>query len=363
MITDKAIIDPAIQVATKDLNNDVQINIIQLKNSAKKFLNGVQQVINNYNHEKVLLKRDSINGIKNSLHTIYKTMESDNKITQRCIELQYEFEQDLNKFLNRKILLLYVAQNGDMLYGDEVSSAQIYKTATATSGGKGSINNIQNQLTNFPKDIVQSFYEQYENRKSKYKPIYDKVIDRWLDNHDPNKSGYYDFWAVDKKKKDTFYWLKNENAESLQDKWDWSKVINRGHVAETYAYLIWQDKEYQNFDPNYESHIQAYWNYMEAHNILNSVSGIVQGDILFFMNEFLNTSIQFAVKSGKFNTAAIGSYLNVAYQLYYGTLNITKEMVESLLKNLPSYSYRLREYGLKVAEAELKKIIEQQLTK
>ena len=57
---------------------------------------------------------------------------------------------------------------------------------------------------------------------------------------------------------------------------------------------------------------------MKAHN-LNNVSGIVQGDVSFF----LNPNIQFAVKSGQFSTAAIGTYLDVATQLVSQNFNIT----------------------------------------
>jgi len=135
--------------------------------------------------------------------------------------------------------------------------------------------------------------------------------------------------------------------------WAWSKRINRGHIYETYAHLVWEEKQSIILNPTNESDIGRYWNYMNSHGLLNSIAGIVKGDVSFF----LDPSIQFAVKSGSFNTAAMGAYLDVAYQLAYGTITINKQMVETLLDNLSSYSYRVREEGLKAAEDKLKELI------
>ena len=135
--------------------------------------------------------------------------------------------------------------------------------------------------------------------------------------------------------------------------WDWSKSINRGHIYETYAHLVWEEKQELKFDPSIELDIGAYWNYMQSRGLLNSVAGIVKGDVSFF----LNPAIQFAVKSGSFNTAAIGSYIDVAYQLAYGTITIDRKMVLALLDNMASYSNAVRQSGLQAAEKKLNDFI------
>lgn len=344
------IIDPILQPTAKSINEDLQNNSIQLKKAAREFLSGVRKLIADYSHIRVLLKSQNT-GTRTSLNKIYEDMKSNVNITQKCIQLQYDFENSLNKFLGREIYLLYITDEGKMLYANELSAAKIYQTATTKTDGKGSIKDLDiTKLTQFPKEISEDFKTNIKRRQGLYAPIRDEVITRWTQNHDSNNK-----WVKrDENLKNTFYWLIGKTKDG-KNQWDWSKQINRGHIYETYAHLVWEETNLINFDSAKESDIGAFWNYMESHGLLNSVAGIVKGDVSFF----LNPSIQFAVKSGSFNTAAIGSYLDVAYQLSYGKIQIDKNMIEILLKNLASYSYNVRQHGLKIAEEKLNNFIQQ----
>lgn len=346
-MADENIINPMIQSAKKAINDEFKDNSKQLKKAAGNFINGVRKVINKYNHIRTL-QRSNNSGIRTKLQEVYSNMKESTLITQECIKLQYNFESSLNKFLGREIYLLYVTQEGQMLYADEIDAAKIYRTAVAKSGGKGSIKDLNvEQLKSFPEEIAANFKTTLRKRQNLYKPIQDKVIERWLQNHDETN-----VWVrKNPKLKNTFYWRKNNNE------YDWSKQINRGHIYETYVHLVWQENQELFFNPQIELDIGKFWYYMDSHGLLNSIAGIVQGDVSFF----LNPSIQFAVKSGEFNTAAMGSYIDVAWQLYYGNITINKDMVNILLKNLPSYSYNVRQYGLKKAEEKLNEFIAKQL--
>lgn len=345
-MADENIINPMIQLTTKDINEDFKNNSEYLKKAAGNFIKGIRKVINKYNHIKVL-QRGNSTGIRGKLQEIYSNMKESTLITQECIKLQYNFENALNKFLGREIYLLYVTQEGKMLYANEINAAKIYRTAVARSGGKGSIKDLKTQqLKDFPEEIAENFETTLRRRQNLYKPIQDEVIERWTHNHNDT----YGWVQRNPKLVNTFYWKEN-------NKWNWSKTINRGHIYETYAHLVWQENQELSFNPEIELDIGRFWYYMDSHGLLNSIAGVVQGDVSFF----LNPSIQFAVKSGNFNTAAMGSYIDVAWQLYYGNITINKNMVNTLLENLPSYSYNVRQYGLKKAEETLDSFIKTEI--
>lgn len=350
-IEDQNIITPMLQSTAETLKNDLFDNSVVLKKSARKFIRGLRKIMKNY-HNISVLQRGSKVGIQQSLNFIYDAMKKSAEETRQGIKLQYDFEQALNTFLGRQIFLLYITQDGKLLYADQQNAAKIYQTATSHADGKGSIKDIdKTQLTEYPNNISKEFQKDYENRQKLYNPIREQVTKRWTQNHNPEN-----FWVKkDKKLLNTFYWkIGTDNGRNL---WNWSKSINRGHISEAYAYLIWQEKSQEKFDPKKESDIGKYWYYMDSHKILNSVAGIVQGDVSFFQD----SSIQFAVKSGSFNTAAMGSYIDVAYQLAYGQINITTDMVKTLLKNLPQYSYQVRQNGRQAAEKKLNELIQKEI--
>ena len=362
---DKDLMDPIYENTSKDLSEDISIKSRRLQRAAKKFLRGIRNVLLHYEHIRVL-QRSKLVGTKASLNKIYNAMKESTDITRECIKLQYDFESSLNLFLNRKILLLYINSQGELLYSGETEAKKIYQTAMKTEGGKGSIKRLsqdtEKKMKNYPKEISEEFHKMLRHRESVYRPITDEVIKRWTDNHNDNN-----IWVQeDKSRKDTFYWL--VGLSGTKKIWDWSSIINRGNIYEAYSNLIWENEKEEDFSPEKEEDIKKFWNYMENHNLLNSVSGIVKGDITFFKDP----SIQLAVKSGSFNTAAIGSYIDVAYELAYGNFVletgggkgkriISKDKIEILLNNLASFSRALSKYGLETAEEKLFSIIKESL--
>ena len=327
-------------------------NAQQLKEAAVDFLEGVNAVI--YANQNILNKQLSK---RHSLKDIYLLMRDSTKITQHSIGLQYLFEMNLNKFLGREIFLLYITEKGEMIYADEIAASNIYQLANKNqdekgraTGRGGGINIGQRRLQylrTYPPNIVIRHQDMLKEREEKFQEIRDEVLRRWTINHS-QKNGWV---KRNPKILNTFYWqigVKNNGKK----KYDWSDQINRGHIYETYASLIWQSKEEMNLNKEEEADIGRYWDWMKAHN-LNNISGIVAGDISFYKD----TNVQFAVKSGSFNTAAMGTYLDVAFQLTNQDFEITEDNVKDLLTNLKDYQNAVLEYGLH----ESKQIIDQQL--
>ena len=349
---DYQVVKEMLDVTAKSLIVNEKGDAVGLRQAAMNFLEGVNAVV--YANQEILNKELSNT---HSLKDIYMLMRDSTKITQHSIGLQYLFEANLNKFLGREIFLLYVTDDGTMLYADELIASNIYQLASknknkegGATGRGGTINIGQRRLDylkEHPPEIVRKYRNMLKTREQFYKGIKDEVLKRWNNNHNSKN------WAVqeDPSHSDTFYWIKGIKENGSKE-WSWSAQINRGHIYETYASLIWQNKQKIQLDPKNETDIGKYWEYMKAHN-LNNVSGIVQGDVSFF----LNPNIQFAVKSGQFSTAAIGTYLDVATQLVSQNFNITAQNVQNLLKNVQAYQNKVLEYGLHKSQ----QIIDQEL--
>ena len=86
----------------------------------------------------------------------------------------------------------------------------------------------------------------------------------------------------------------------------------------------------------------------------DSVPGIVKGDIVIENNK----SVQIAVKSGQFDTASIGPYLRVAFQIiaYDEIQSLTIDEVENILNNTKRYSQKITEAGREKAQEVIENI-------
>ena len=94
---------------------------------------------------------------------------------------------------------------------------------------------------------------------------------------------------------------------------------------------------------------------MQNLNKKDSVPGIVKGDIVIENNK----SVQIAVKSGQFDTASIGPYLRVAFQIiaFYDEIqSLTIDEVENILNNTKRYSQKITETGRRKAQEVIENI-------
>jgi hypothetical protein len=120
-------------------------------------------------------------------------MRDSTKITQHSIGLQYLFEMNLNKFLGREILLLYITEKGEMIYADEIAASNIYQLASKNqdekgraTGRGGGINIGQRRLQylrTYPPNIITRHQDMLKEREEKFQEIRDEVLRRWTINH------------------------------------------------------------------------------------------------------------------------------------------------------------------------------------
>lgn len=158
------VVEKMLDVTAKTLTVRFKGDTANLQKAANDFLEGVNAVV--YANQEILNKELSD---QHSLKDIYMLMRDSTKITQHSIGLQYLFEANLNKFLGREILLLYVAEDGTMIYSDELIASNIYQLASknkdksGNATGRGGNINIGQRRLQYLKEHPPEIVKQYEN--------------------------------------------------------------------------------------------------------------------------------------------------------------------------------------------------------
>lgn len=349
---------PLIEESTQGINKIIN-NDIQLRNAAQTFLNNINKIVRIYEdmeqHDLKLFKSG-----KMSLSKFYTKISNTDKTLQQVIKQQYIFEEALNKFLDRKIILLFVDKNGNLLYGDE-SIIYKYISTEHKATGRGKISNsIKKELESFPVEVSKTFKDIYKIRLQSHRPIYDEARRRLNINKQGGESKKIYGYLKAHNLLSTFWWEKDVNAIELNQRYGWSRTTNNGHLGEAYASLIWENEHQKMFNPDNEQDIENFYNYMVDHGIYDIIAGIVKGDVSFLTDNFANTAIQFAVKTTGSQTGRIGSYLIMASLLTSSQFIITPETVSHVLNNLSSYTTTITKVGLEATadkiNEELKKL-------
>jgi len=91
------------------------------------------------------------------------------------LRLQHDFENELNKFLNRKIYLTYVNEDGTLNYYDDANIGKLYAQAGANRG-RGNIsaskifdaNDLEENIKNLLEESVKNKKKVYESALIRY---------------------------------------------------------------------------------------------------------------------------------------------------------------------------------------------------
>ena len=342
--------DDITRAAIEFIPNDVKKefgNAAYLMNGALNFINNIEKIVNQYEH----LNKD-ISFFSKPLSNLGQAMLNNRQLLRQAISEQYIFEQELNNFLGRTINFAWIdTESGEVLFADETTAQKIYMQADTQSKGKrkrattGKIysniikNSNLNNLPNFIKQTEQSFQNAITKRLAIHQQLLKTVLQRWEENHREDN-----YWA--KKHKDTVYWQHPpKGAEGFHhEKYSWSAKVNRGHISQEYINFIFNSKDKLE---NTEFGIGTFM--MRNNGKKDTVPGIVKGDIVIQNYD----NIHIAVKSGQFDTASIGPYLKVAFQVisfFDDIQSLTIDEVENILNNTKRYSQKVTETGRKKAQ-------------
>ncbi|MCI7527388.1 MAG: hypothetical protein MSA65_03700 [Mollicutes bacterium] len=318
-----------IDVMSKDVCEKVQENFGKLVTAAETLYKN----LHNIEDQKKLIakveeKAESLRAFfstkKNLSLLINNRKESkQQKVINDVLKYVHEFELALDQFLNRKVQLVWVDEEGNLLVATEDGYNELLSTATVDSSNiRGKM--AENAMRNLEKDnnnkyidnkVLEEFEQSIKNRKEFYKLAIKRYEATTIE--DTGK----------KKPQKHFYWKKGENEDpepkNIRGEYVLSKKINnKGRIAEAYVESVINEYEEKNLEVN---------NWLRHLNNLiyeDNISAILRGDVIKkIINENTGDSKikqnknteeleqHFAVKSGSWSTAGIRQYLLLAERL------------------------------------------------
>lgn len=335
--------DDITRIGVQFVPNDIKKefgNSAYLMNAALNFIRDIEMIISQYEH---LDKQISL--FSQPISVLGIAMQRNKETLQKIISKQYIFEQQLNNFLGRSINFAWADNKGKILFADEVTARDIYSKAGVSTDkskkyvGKVSSSVVKEKASTLPNFVDEKFQKLIQQRMAAHQALYQTVLSRWKENN--NKSNP---WTHEHKS--TVYW--QHPPEGVGDFnhpiWSWSGVVNQGHISQGYIDFIFNSRESLGAS---ESDIGTF---MMGQVSKDTVPGIVKGDVVV---QNTNGKIQIAVKSSTFNTASIGPYLNVAYQIIelFDTIQeLTIQKVQYILDNLGIYSENVIAAGKEKAQ-------------
>lgn len=335
----------AIQFVSKDIKEEFG-SAADLMNGALNFIYNIETIVNQYQH----LNKE-ISFFAKPLSNLGQALLNNKQLLRQAISQQYLFEQNLNRFLGRKINFAWIdTETGDVLFADEATAREIYKQADTQSSkresattGKISASVVRNseQVSQLPNFVEEEFKNLVEKRLKNHQALLKEALNRWKENHKDEKQNH---WAKDHQ--DTVYWEHPPEGVGNfhHQKYAWSAKVNQGHISQQYINFIF------NSIDNLEATECGIGTFMMRNlGKKDTTPGIVKGDIVIENNE----NIQIAVKSGQFDTASIGPYLRVAFQIiaFYDKIqSLTIDEVEDILKDVKKYNQKVTEAGRKRAK-------------
>lgn len=320
----------------KRVGKEVQVELIgnldKLKENAWFFINKMDAIANEY---EILLKK---NGVvpKNQITALYQAMRDEEKYVQEALSYQHDFEEQLNAFMGRVIDLVYVEEDGSLLYKTSALVKQWYEAA-GVQYGRGNISGskveeLEEKLGETKDRFIANIQRLLNNAADARKQVYSTAIERYR-NHE------MDYKKDNNNALMRSYWWQAKDHD-ITGHINFTGVINNiGDIAEGFAGAV------INSDPNVtnndiEGGLEVLW---FQHIKRNSTPAIIQGDVIYSP---LGMQMQFAVKSGSFSTARLGQYYRFAKNIIQLEMPISPE----LLEDRPDIFRRLTQSG-KAAQA------------
>ena len=320
----------------KKVGKEIQVELIgnldKLKENAQFFIDKMDAIANEY---EILLKK---NGVipKSQITALYQAMRDEEKYVQEALSYQHDFEEQLNAFMGRIIDLVYVKEDGSLLYETSALVKEWYEAAGVQYGrgnlSSGKINELEEKLGKTKDKFIANIQKLLNNAADARKLVYSTAVERYKDSE------------MDYKKENNnalmrSYWWQAKDHKTTGHI-NFTGVINNvGDIAEGFAGAV------INSDPNItnndiEGGLEVLW---AQHIRRNSTPAIIQGDVIYSP---LGMQMQFAIKSGSFSTARLGQYYRFAKNIVQLEMPISPE----LLEKRPDVFRRLTQSG-KAAKA------------
>lgn len=315
-----------IDVMSEDVSNKVQKKFQKLVEAANTLYKNLQRIEDQEGPiAQVEKKAESLRAFfsnKENLSLLLKNKEGQRqqKVINDVLKYVHEFELALDKFLNRKVQLVWVDEKGNLLATTEDGYNQLLSMADVDSSnirGKMAENAVKRLETledsnNIYTEALTDFNKSINNRREFYqlalKRYEANTIEEEIGEKKPQKPQKHFYWKKDDKKDDS-------ESENIIGEYVLSrKINNKGRMAEAYVESVINEyHKGENLEVN---------NWLRHLNSLiyeDNSSAILRGDII---RKIINGNTgksnleqHFAVKSDSWSTAGIRQYLLLAERL------------------------------------------------
>lgn len=294
------------QTFPKEIQKNEKTNIIKLKKSAEKMLKKIGKAANaietQTKHRYNYYFKDANTNLKNLLAA--KDQEKKGLLRQAIQLAIFDFEEDLNKILERDIRLVLVDETGSINITSKDFNKEIYKNIVSDFKiAKSSFLKIKKEGKD--KNVLSITPELYFNVYNEAKKRYDETLE---DSSFEKRQIYASF----------IYW--RENSKRI-----YAFVQSKGSLAEAYvASYFYQDQLTNNMEIDLKNF------YINRVSQVDNASEILHGDV----GE--NESLQFAVKASGASFGGYQQWINLAQKILQFPGDVNKQVVEQLIKETVS---------------------------
>lgn len=321
-----------IDVMSEDVCNKVQKKFQTLVEAANTLYKNLQRI---ENQEELIAqvekKEESLRAFFSKkenlslLLTNNRKESKEQKIINDVLKHIHKFELALDKFLNRKVQLVWVDEQGNLLVATEDGYNELLSTATVDSSNiRGKM--AENAMSNLEKynnnnyidnKVLEEFNDSIDNRKGFYRLAierYEATTIKEARGKKPQKPQKHFYWKIDTN-------IDDPESKNIIENYVLSKKINnKGRMAEAYVESVIND------DKDKYLEVDNWLRHLNSLIYEDNVSAILRGDVIRkIINENTGDSKleqgrdtreqHFAVKSGSWSTAGIRQYLLLAERL------------------------------------------------
>lgn len=331
------LLDPLVEVTSKEIFKQEQGNFKQLQNNALFFLKQID----------VIQQKIQKSSLQEQAKIFIQTkMNKQSDISDIMFYLN-TFQSQINIFFNRTQLLTYVCKDGNLKLFDDFQTWRIYTEMQPDKGGRGKAR-ASDQLAKYNQTFHTELKNKINQSAANKKRVFSQALRRF------NKKNM-EYKKRNSSLKNTFYYRLFDYYHIT----DWSTSTNRGQIAQAYAGAVVEEDDTIS-NEIIEWSLYNLNNRLENQNKANSIGAILQGDL--FIKDSTG-QISFAVKSTNiFGSPRIRQFIAFAYNILLFQ-NLTVEQVKNNLKlfsNIQKNAFdilnNITDYGQEKIEEVINKI-------
>lgn len=318
------ITEPIINQSSQDISEIEEVSFQDLKKSASSFIIAVRnQYTKLVRNETITNVISSQKVIKTPLQFFYAYMREYDILADVIKKYQFQFEQKLNSFLGRQMIMTIVnPADGEVYFLNRIGTKILYERSNKNFGrlnvslSQKFIDQLNNDRN---KGLNQGLHQAMEEGIRRWRPAFLKIIQQMEKNNDN--------WI---------YYKYNKARKYLSNRY------SRGNIAEGYMRAVINDST------DIDNQGLQILHLFENHIRKDSTPGALEGDVVQKINGQIVLNSQglqqhFAIKEGSFSTAKVGQFLAIA-QYIRESKSLTKEELKNSLSDIIKKGFNIEKF-------------------